>query len=1097
MTFLTGVPSGARDSCERASSGPGNMISQAVKDGGIGDVAFVTCHGETAHVPVTGWIVHVSESVACLATALGALEKVASKTSYKSGSTEIGVIKVSLAALRSSRPDGWTGLKVKDLPSWSACQKAWTQVADRDLNSSEAEPKPTEKPAKGKSRIEQELGSLKSLFGAAGPGDDSDEDEEETDEDDGEALEPRGFLRPGASSKRKEKPKKKEKESAPNLAKALAGGQSAADLLPLALLAMLGNEKKEKKRGRSSRSEQGDLDSRHGGSSSDESEDGRHIKNRGLRAVSTLHRLHDRIQKKPLKICETYEREIREEMGVIPGQSWTMRDYVKKQPWGKFKGIYRCMMMDVAAYEQLRAGNHEVAGAQLVQNMKAKLQSVLQGGDWSAAWLLTGLPDPMQKRDFAGTREEMPVVSGYVEALANLRKKVKEAQAGNAGEEDEEPVGNDVPLFPALLPYPEASFVEEVADSDSALLWWAKSFVNTFVGWSNFVVLGCPALGSSALEPRVFHRGDVQLLSEKLLGEVVEFVNVGLAFDSLEFSGNRSVLEEMLRLNCASYGVGQVPAPSGALAVAADRVAVPELAGVVDPLDWLPPSQAMVVEHLEDIRLPEHAWGETVVACHRVPKEHEGELARKLLRAGMAKLVAEKDLPRTSEGRLLCGGLFSVEKDQHSDRLIYDRRPENATMPSLGWEALPSGACYVRMLLEPHDHEYLKGSGDDLKNFYYMLKLPAGWVRFNPVGRRVPKKIVEEFGGDPALDHRLCFRVLGMGDKNACSIAQATHESILKKGGLLDSKHKLVYGENVPDDALWEGIYLDDLLITLKVATPDVIPLDGEVQGLGRRGGRGGWPRRGPLEMRRQLWALLARTVRLGRVTKEILEKLAGFIAFVFQYTRECFALLHHFYVFTSKLPAGKSVRLPGYIADELRAVALHLPMASWNMRARLSRSLLATDATPTSGGAARAPISQALARELWRRSKVRGAPVRLEPGSEGVLAEAPIETSKFAACISPCLRWQVEGSYTFKKTHHINLQEARALKREIVKLASHPGNIDTIQVALNDSTVVVGAECKGRSSSFRLNGILNAQLPFLIFGGVHLRCFGWRPKLT
>ena len=44
-------------------------------------------------------------------------------------------------------------------------------------------------------------------------------------------------------------------------------------------------------------------------------------------------------------------------------------------------------MMDVAAYEQLRAGNHEVAAAQLVQNMKAKLQSVLQGGDWASAWL--------------------------------------------------------------------------------------------------------------------------------------------------------------------------------------------------------------------------------------------------------------------------------------------------------------------------------------------------------------------------------------------------------------------------------------------------------------------------------------------------------------------------------------------------------------------------------------------------------------------------------------------------------------------------------------------------------------------------------------
>ena len=53
-----------------------------------------------------------------------------------------------------------------------------------------------------------------------------------------------------------------------------------------------------------------------------------------------------------------------------------------------------------------------------------------------------------------------------------------------------------------------------------------------------------------------------------------------------------------MKLNFANYGVGQVPAPSGALAVSASRVA----------LDWLPPEKAAVVERLENLRLPEHAW---------------------------------------------------------------------------------------------------------------------------------------------------------------------------------------------------------------------------------------------------------------------------------------------------------------------------------------------------------------------------------------------------------------------------------------------------------------------------------------------------------
>ncbi|CAE7237586.1 unnamed protein product, partial [Symbiodinium microadriaticum] len=1024
----------------------------------VGEVAHVVCHGSHGLLHITGWIVHLTEGEACIGTALASLSGIASKTSGKAGGEEIGFIKVKRDALLGSKPAEWKGLLCKDLPTWSNSHKAWGQVADKDLSSSGAEGPRAQKPTRSKTRIEEELGSLKQLFQKRRGGAAEDYEDEEETEDEDEDLAEEEFLRPGAAA-RKSKPQKATKDPEPDLkreiAKALAGGQSATELLPLAMMAMLGEDKK---RSRRSRAEKNEASSLLGGSSSDESDDDRKLSSRGLRAVSTLHRLHDRIQKNPRKIYLTYEKEIREELGIVPGQSWTLKDYMRKQPWGKFKGIYRCAMMDVAAYEQLRAGNHEIAAAQLVQNMKAKLQSVLQGGDWASAWLLTGLIDPMQKRDFAGTREEMSVISGYVEALASLKKKVKEANAATTAEDEG-----------------EASFVEEVQGDDQALLWWSKAFVNTFVAWGNYVVLGCPGMESAVLEPRVFHRVDVQQFSAKLLGEVVEFATVELVFGSLACSGKRSVLEEMLRLNFASYGVGQVPAPAGALPVAADRVAVPETAGVVDPLDWLPPGQAAVVEHLEDLRLPEAAWGEVVVACHRVPQEHEANLARKLLSTGMAQLVCEQDLPRTSDGKLLCGGLFCVGKDEQHDRLIYDRRPENSTMPHLGWEA-----------------------------------------------------VVREFGGNPAQDYRLCFRVLGMGDKNACSIAQATHESILKRHGLLKAEHKLVYGEPVPTDPLWEGIYLDDLLITLKVAMPSEIPLDGsfvppppqdqdpdmvhakkaeaayveaklpralqksfraqvhfKAWGAAIDGIKGTVG--APMDVRRQLWWLIAQLVTSGRASREALEKLGGFVAFVFQFRREFFCLLYHFYVFVAKLEPKKIVRLPGHIADELRSVALHLPLATWCMRSRISPSVLATDATPTSGGAVRAFVAPALASELWRRSEIKGAVVRLDPECDHLLKAPPLEASKFAASIAPCLRWQVVGSYSFRKTHHINLQEARALKREVVRLAGDPENMDLIQIALNDSMVVVGAVCKGRSSSFRLNGILRSQLPFLAFGRVHL----------
>ena len=291
--------------------------------------------------------------------------------------------------------------------------------------------------------------------------------------------------------------------------------------------------------------------------------------------------------------------------------------------------------------------------------------------------------------------------------------------------------------------------MEVVSDSGQARDWWGRAFVNTFVAWSNFVVLGCPRPGSSTLEPRVVHRADVQDFALKLLGEVSQFASFELVAGLLECQGKRSVLEDMLKLNFASYGGAEVGVPSGALPVSASRVAIPDTAGRVDPLEWLPPDQAAVVGDLEAIRLPEHLWEDVVVACHRVPEDEESDLAEKLLSTGMAELVKEADLPRTSEGKLLVGGLFCVGKNDSEDRLIFDRRPENSTMPRLDWEELPNGACFTRMLLGPH--QYLRGSGDDLRNFYYMLRLPQGWVRFNSVGRRVAADVVGNMVGTRRL----------------------------------------------------------------------------------------------------------------------------------------------------------------------------------------------------------------------------------------------------------------------------------------------------------------------------------------------------------
>ena len=137
-----------------------------------------------------------------------------------------------------------------------------------------------------------------------------------------------------------------------------------------------------------------------------------------------------------------------------------------------------------------------------------------------------------------------------------------------------------------------------------------------------------------------------------------------------------------------------------------------------------------------------------------------------------------------------------------------------------------------------------------------------------------------------------------------------------------------------------------------------------------------------PLKARRDLWVILRTLNNLGYVSHDCLGMILGHVCHVFQYRRELYSLLHHSYKFQSQLPKQGWHRLPAHISDELFSIMLHLPLAVCNMRRKLYTSLVATDATPTSGGSCRARVSKALARTLFAHSVRKGGSVRMD-GSE------------------------------------------------------------------------------------------------------------------
>ena len=99
-----------------------------------------------------------------------------------------------------------------------------------------------------------------------------------------------------------------------------------------------------------------------------------------------------------------------------------------------------------------------------------------------------------------------------------------------------------------------------------------------------------------------------------------------------------------------------------------------------------------------------------------------------LLGAGMAGLVPENEIPLDHRGEPLVGGIFAVAKPptlvdgklKRRQRLIFDRRRQNATEARVSWISLMNGFQLRRKVLKIG--EVWRGSGEYLSIFYFHLR---------------------------------------------------------------------------------------------------------------------------------------------------------------------------------------------------------------------------------------------------------------------------------------------------------------------------------------------------------------------------------------
>ena len=169
--------------------------------------------------------------------------------------------------------------------------------------------------------------------------------------------------------------------------------------------------------------------------------------------------------------------------------------------------------------------------------------------------------------------------------------------------------------------------------------------------------------------------------------------------------------------------------------------------------------------------------------------------------AGMLAFALDADI----DARLV-SGMFPVHKSADRDRLVSNRRPRNAVEQRIGAaaELFPHGCMFTELLVGARAR--VRGSGDDLPDFYHTVKVSSARARSNAFGRPVRFRDVAHLAAArrlreqrPDIQDNTLIRALQatlpMGDTNATDYGQLAHLGVLREGEALDESAYVSYRE--------------------------------------------------------------------------------------------------------------------------------------------------------------------------------------------------------------------------------------------------------------------------------------------------------------
>ena len=548
---------------------------------------------------------------------------------------------------------------------------------------------------------------------------------------------------------------------------------------------------------------------------------------------------------------------------------------------------------------------------------------------------------------------------------------------------------------------------------------------------------------------------------------------------------------------------------SSAVAVDADMVSLPSRAGTCDILRFLPPDLAARYSSPQQLR--SKAVPSRKPHCAFLIKD--GHYARLLRRMDACGMLAWTDKPPE-----VVNGLFAVPKPDGTQRLIIDARRANALFEDPEPVQLPTPDLLANLETQG---EALHVAKADLSDFYHSLRLPEAWWTFFGLPAVAPASVDKGSRFQSDLVWPL-IKTLPMGFAHAVLLAQGYHCGLVhQRVPLLRQPDMIGFGNDLRADRLRWSIYIDDLALMAPSREEAEAALN-EYEcacvdaGLVIKPSKLRRPSQAPIEVTglrvdgealsvgvapHKLLLLIRHTLLLARspmVQAHELSSVLGKWAWAVLIRRPALSVFGAVYRWLAAFkdraaPLWPSARL------ELGVICALAPLLVASLAPGWFHDTVAIDASSTGQGVVASALPPPMVAGLTTAAGLPPADAfRADDIFDGAMRATFSKSSHATSgrCVDrfPGLLARVQSSpwrtivaKHWKRSEHINVLEATALRTGVRWIRSHRSASDCRCLIISDSAVVVSSTSKGRSSSRSLLFNCRRTAAFLLSSGLRL----------